>query len=78
MVLAITFRETSQSFDTVFREDGAAFAADFGELQTITKHFDIYDGDYTVIPSVVDQSLPTQDKVMEQDVLVVPIPYAEV
>lgn len=37
-----------------------------------------YDGDYVVVPKInVDQTLETKDKVMEDDVLVLKIPYYE-
>lgn len=39
---------------------------------------EIYDGDYVVIPKVTEQSLPTAEKFMEEDVTVKSIPYFEV
>ena len=37
-----------------------------------------YDGEYVVVPKInVDQTLETKDKVMEDDVLVLKIPYYE-
>lgn len=38
---------------------------------------DWYNGDYEVFPKRVDQTLPTKDKTMRQDVLVHEIPYYE-
>lgn len=36
-----------------------------------------YDGDYEVRPTVEEQSLPTKDKLMSQDVHIEEIPYFE-
>ena len=49
-----------------------------GELSIPDKYSDPYEGTYEVVPSTVFQLLPTMDKYMEDDVLVHPIPYAEV
>ena len=37
-----------------------------------------YEGQYDVVPSVDFQLLPTAEKVLEDDVIVHPIPYSEV
>ena len=39
---------------------------------------DKYDGPYEVVPAVDFQLLPTMEKLMEDDVIVHPVPYAEV
>ena len=39
---------------------------------------DVYEGDYIVTPKVVQQTLPTAQRLMQADVLVKEIPYAEV
>ena len=39
---------------------------------------DPYEGDYTVVPQIEQQILPTQYKVMERNLTVLGIPYAEV
>ena len=36
-----------------------------------------YDGDYEITPHVQGQTLPTADKVMRQDVVILDIPYSE-
>ena len=48
---------------------GETFAAEFRELQA-----DPYTGDYTVIPKLEDQVLPTEGKRMLDDVTVKEIP----
>ena len=37
-----------------------------------------YDGNYEVVPTANFQLLPTAEKVLEDDILVHPIPYSEV
>lgn len=45
--------------------------------QQISVDGDVYDGDYTVTPKVVPQTLHTENKVMLHDVTVFEIPYFE-
>lgn len=43
-----------------------------------TGDYDVYEGTYKVIPSVSSQTLNTANKLMQADVIVEQIPYAEV
>lgn len=43
-----------------------------------TADYDVYEGTYKVIPSVSSQTLDTAHKLMQSDVVVEQIPYAEV
>lgn len=43
-----------------------------------TADYDVYEGAYKVIPSVSSQTLDTANKLMQSDVIVEQIPYAEV
>lgn len=43
-----------------------------------TGNCDVYEGTYKVIPSVSSQTLDTSNKLMQSDVVVEKIPYAEV
>ena len=38
---------------------------------------DPYEGPYVVVPKIIDQTLETKDKLMEDDVLIREIPYYE-
>ena len=40
--------------------------------------YDVYDGEYTVTPQVESQTLDTQNKLMQSNLVVEKIPYAEV
>jgi hypothetical protein len=44
----------------------------------ITADYDVYEGTYKVTPAVSEQTLDTSNKLMQSDVLVEKIPYAEV
>lgn len=43
-----------------------------------TADYEVYEGSYKVTPSVSSQKLDTSNKLMQSDVLVEEIPYAEV
>lgn len=43
-----------------------------------TGEYDVYEGDYIVTPRVAQQTLPTAQRLMQADVLIKEIPYAEV
>lgn len=50
-------------------------AGQFGNVPILSEK---YEGDYTVIPDVAEQTLATANKLMEQDVVIKSIPYNEV
>lgn len=68
------------NIDVVFSETNQTFAANFGEVQTVTQYVGggVYEGDYEVIPRTVEQTMPTKEKVMLDDVTVKAIPTYEV
>lgn len=43
-----------------------------------TADYEVYEGSYKVTPSVLNQTLDTSNKLMQSDVLIEEIPYAEV
>ena len=60
-------RATIKSEDTLVAHVSAALG-----------DFDVYEGDYSVVPSITPQTLNTKYKSMEDDVEVESIPYQEV
>ena len=73
------FTESGSSFCASFSEEGDHFCADFGEVIEVDHGYDPYPGPYIVIPKAwQDQTLPTNGKNMEDDVLVLEVPYVEV
>lgn len=65
--------------DVTFSELNDAFKVDFGEVAEVTKYVggELYEGEYEVIPRFSEQTLPTTDKVLTEDVTVREIPYFE-
>ena len=72
----IKMEEESCEFHVGMEEDGR-FSVKLGEYLDYKKSNDIYDGEYTVTPKMTPTTLPTNGKVMEDDVLVLSIPMYE-
>lgn len=47
-------------------------------VTTITKDAEYYDGDYSVIPKIIEQTLPTEKKLLGADIKVEKIPIFDV
>lgn len=79
MIINIKFNETKQKIDAKFTDNSEHFKANFGEFVTITKYVggEAFEGDYTVIPKISPQIMPTKEKVMINDVTIKAIPYYE-
>ena len=79
MILEVKFTEISRKLAANFTSDTLKFVPTFGEIQNVTKYVtDKYEGDYVVTPKVVEQTMPTQDKVMLRDVTIKSIPFFDV
>lgn len=66
--------------DVEFYEDSLEIDVDFGEITQVTECIggEEYEGDYTVTPKITQQTLPTKEKVMKEDVTIFAIPYFDV
>lgn len=64
-------------FDGVLRGSIKSSGVLRGHLM-IAKNFDNYTGTYTITPKIISQSIPTANKLMNDDVTVNGIPYYEV
>lgn len=80
MIIDVKFAETAKHFSVQFTETSKNLGANFGEVQTVTKYVggERYEGEYDITPKVEAQTLPTANKVLERDVTIDRIPYAEV
>lgn len=76
MKIEVHFSE-GQQFTPIF-EPECEFKCQFGEFLIVREGLDWYEGEYDVTPKVSEQTLPTRDKSMRDDVTVFAIPYAEV
>lgn len=72
----VRFEESKQSFTAHFKEGNQGFATRFGEVLQIESP--PYEGEYTVTPKIVSQTMETANKRMTEDVTVKAIPYYEV
>ena len=65
-------------FHMKMEEESCDFHLKIGEfIEQGTVDVDIYDGDYEVTPMIRSQTLETNGKLMEDNVLVLSIPYWE-
>lgn len=76
----VRFHEQQMRFDTRFSCSHEGFRVGFEGFQTVAKAPDVeyYAGEYQVTPSVKAQTLPTAYKMLEENLVVLEIPYAEV
>lgn len=80
MRMSVKFVENDQRLLVKFSETDKKFKANFGTLQTITEYIggERYTGEYEVTPAIEAQTLPTAKKVLEKNLQINGIPYAEV
>lgn len=77
MQLNVKFVENEKRISAEFGEvHGNKIDLDFGEVYGTTASK--YEGSYEVVPKVVAQTLPTAQKIMQKDLVIAVIPYAEV
>ena len=67
-------------FNVKFRETDKSFGAKFSEFQKVTEYIggEEYKGEYVVTPKVTEQSLPTKEKVLIEDITIKEIPFYNV
>jgi hypothetical protein len=78
MRVDVEFKEIKGEFDLQLNESESSFDAIFEHYQGGTDAVEAYDGEYEVTPSFSEQTLPTQQKLLEKDMKIEKIPYAEV
>ena len=77
MRLDVQFSSGTDALKVEFSK-GNAFDVDFGQLTEVGKEYEHYDGNYDVVPGRDGTVLETQDKVLDDDVVVHPIPFFRV
>ena len=71
--VSLDFFEDQQTFNPVFQSDSSEMDLNFGEVQQIIvpgEEIPLYEGTYRVDPSFKQQSLPTRNKILLDDVAV--------
>lgn len=77
MRLDVQFYPGTEALKVEFAK-GQTFGVDFGQLTEVGQEYEHYDGDYDVVPGREGTVLETQDKVMDDNVVVHPIPFFRV
>ena len=77
MRLDVQFATGTEALKVEFTR-GQSFGVDFGQLTEVGKEYEHYAGNYDVVPGRDGTVLETQDKVMDDDVTVHPIPFFRV
>jgi hypothetical protein len=77
MVVPMTVSESVQQVDMTVSSDQKIHFDVTMEIRPIYTDVPLYEGDYEVTPNTEEQTLPTSDKRMEDDVTVHAIPYYE-
>ena len=77
MTFNVEFSEIKSEFAPKFKEHKSSFTATFKDIQTVT---DIprYEGEYSVTPMIVEQTMYTKGKFMAEDVNIKSIPFFDV
>lgn len=75
--MKIKFNDPSQT-TFAFKKDAAIKISFKGTVDRTVSDVPIYNGYYTVVPDVEDQTLPTSGKVASKDITVTKIPLYEV
>ena len=80
MIIKVKFTELAQNIPVAFKENTQHLTANFGEVQTVTKYLggELYEGEYVVTPMVKEQTMPTKNKVLTEDMTIKSIPFFNV
>ena len=80
MNIRVKLTESNQKLSVKLTESNQKLRANFGAVQIVTEFLGDgkYTGDYIVTPKVEPQTLPTNGKVMGDDVTVKSIPFFNV
>jgi hypothetical protein len=80
MRIQVKFAEISKRIPVTFGESVQHLPADMGEFQTVTEYIggEKFEGEYIVTPKVEEQTIPTKDKVLIDDMTIKSIPFFNV
>lgn len=69
MIVRVKFSDLNQKINV-----------NFGAVQTVTEYVggELYEGDYAVTPRVVEQTMPTKNRVLVEDMKIKEIPFFNV
>lgn len=77
--LDVTFKSIAAEIESNPDTGSATLKANLGEVTVVHKipSGKVYEGDYTVTPKLEEQTLPTKDKVLTEDIQVEKIPITK-
>lgn len=80
MIVRVKFASNDKKIGVKFSDINQKISANFGAVQTVTEYVggELYEGDYTVIPRVVEQTMPTKNRVLVEDMKIKEIPFFNV
>ena len=80
MKLDIKFDIDNMEIDAEFSENHMELDADFGEIIRVKEYVggEAYKGQYEVTPTVKGLTLPTKERVLEEDIKILEIPFFNV
>jgi hypothetical protein len=80
VIIKVKFTELTKNIPVKFKENTKLFNAKFGEVHTVTKLVggEQFEGEYIVTPKVKEQTLPTKNKVLVEDMTIKAIPFFNV
>ena len=78
MRFSVQFNESQQKFSVQMKDSEKSFNAGFKDIQLVNVTPEAYEGDYSIVPKVDAQVIPTKRKMMRDDLTVTAIPTYEV
>lgn len=80
MIIQVKFANTNNQIAARFSATSQRISANFGAVQPVTEYIggEEYTGDYVVTPKVTEQTMPTKDKVLVDDMIIKSIPFFNV
>ena len=80
MSIGASLADTEMSLKPQLHTNDKSLSASFGEVGYVTKYVggEPYEGAYTVTPKVDEQTMPTKDKIMVDNVTIKSIPIFNV
>ena len=70
----VQFKQTDQRLNVGFNCEKKAFNIGFKDFQVVTESVEKYAGEYEVIPKDTKQVVLTKGKLLEDDIIINPIP----
>lgn len=78
MRFSVQFNKSQQKFSVQMKDEDNRFNAGFKDIQLVSVTPEVYEGDYSIVPTVDAQVIPTKKKMMRDDLTVTAIPTYEV